>query len=450
MRGLLSWAVLIFSVCSTLQGQVWLEETQLDTQTVATGLEIPWDLERWNTDTLIFTERTGAIKRLALNTGKVDTLCEVQDLAIESQSGLMGLQLHPDFPSVPSIFVAYSYYVGTDIRMRVERFEYDAVNDTLLADAVVVDDIPSSNTNIGGRMLVTANNELFLTVGDAKESSLAQMVGSAHGKVHRFHLDGTIPNDNPIPNNSLYTFGHRNPQGLAITGDGHLFISEHGPSSDDELNLLEPERNYGWPAITGTCNAGNQSICDSLNMMEPLVAWSPTIAPAGIEYCNLSTIPEWENSLLVASLKEQRLFIVNLNASVTEAERVSWILTKEYGRLRDVLIADGHVFMCTSNRDALGEPTSQDDRIIKLIPSMHNAIGDVEAAGIDYHIESDRIVLHKPFTGTIAIYDMMGRMHRQAQLRQETDILFSNPTPGIRCISLETDRTRHTLKVYRP
>lgn len=429
------------------RAQIWLEQTQLDTQSVATGLDIPWDMQRWGEDTLIFTERTGAIKRLSVVGGQVDVLYQVPDLAIESQSGLMGLQLYPDFSETAFVYVAYTYYSGTNIRMRVERLAYEAVNDTLTPDSIVVDNIETSNTNIGGRMMITATGELFLTAGDAKNNAAAQDPSSLNGKVLRYTLQGEAHPDNATAG-AYYSLGHRNPQGIIRLPDDRVLISEHGPSSNDELNILQSDGNYGWPHVVGPCNSSTQELCDSLGVIEPIHAWSPTIAPAGIDYCDLSTIPEWENTVLVASLKEERLLVVFLDQSYSSVEYVSWILYQDYGRMRDVLVADGKIYICTSNQDALGEPKGGDDRIIQLTPSQHNSVNEMEEGTLGFWVQHDHIILSEPVSGEATVYDLLGRTTGQQVLNRGAIIPL--PEPGLNLVRLETDRGTQMIKAYRP
>jgi aldose sugar dehydrogenase len=418
-----------------LQSQIWLSETQLDTLVVAEGLEIPWDMQRWGEDTIIFTERGGDIKRLAVNSGVIDTLFNSSDVAAEGQAGLMGLQLHPDFPNDPFAYVAMCYYVGSNIKLRIDRLTYNSTTDSLEFDESIVSNIPSSNSNTGGRIMIDEDEFLWLTVGDIKNNDLAQDESSLNGKILRYNIDGSIPSTNPTSGSAVYSFGHRNPQGLAQTETGSILISEHGPSSNDELNKIESGGNYGWPHVSGFCNSGTQSICDSLNVVEPLETWSPTIAPAGIEFSAGSEVPEWDNCLLVASLKEKRLFVSQLNTQEDAVTNTSWILAGDFGRVRDVLIMDGKIYLCTSNRDALGFPSNRDDLIVQLSPSKHTGVQEPNREELTAFVQDNTIRLSKPVNTQVSVSDPLGRIIIQSTLNNEDRIQLPSPTSGLYIVS---------------
>lgn len=427
---LIAFLVQVFSV----QSQVWLAETQLDTLVVAEHLEIPWDMQRWGEDTIIFTERGGDIKRLAVTSGVIETLYKSADVAAEGQAGLMGLQLHPNFPSDPYAFVAMCYYAGSNIKLRIDRLTYNQSTDSLEFDQSIISSIPSSNSNTGGRLLIE-ENFIWLTVGDIKNNDLAQYESSLNGKILRYNLNGSIPSTNPIAGSPVYSFGHRNPQGIVQSGTGSILISEHGPSSNDELNKIESGGNFGWPHVSGFCGSGTQTICDSLNIIEPLETWSPTIAPAGIEFSDGTEVPEWENSLLVASLKEKRLFISQLNTQEDGISRASWILSGVFGRIRDVLIMDGDIYLCTSNRDALGFPTDRDDIIIRLKPSKHTGVQTPNREELKAFVQGDVIVLSQSVKTDVIVTDPLGRTVLRTNLNDEDRIQLTSQAPGIYIIS---------------
>jgi glucose/arabinose dehydrogenase len=153
-----------------------------------------------------------------------------------------------------------------------------------------------------------------------------------------------------LPNNPVWSWGHRNAQGLVLV-DGKIFSSEHGPDSDDEINLIEKGRNYGWPNVKGLCDASDeQNFCTANNIRQPLKTWTPTIAVSGMDFYNSQTIPQWKNSLLVATLKNSRLYQLKLNADKTEIIEANEFLNNKYGRMRDICISpEGKIYICTSN-----------------------------------------------------------------------------------------------------
>ena len=205
------------------------------------------------------------------------------------------------------------------------------------------------------------DQKLYITTGDAGNSALAQDPTSTAGKILRIELDGRIPKDNPIINSPVYSLGHRNPQGLAWNSENVLYASEHGQSAHDEINIIQPGANYGWPLVQG-----NE---DSTEVMiqKPLIhSGEDTWAPSGIAFVNQGP---WQGKLLVATLRGQQLLAISLNGNGTVVKNVESWLRNEYGRLREVIQGkDGSIYLTTSNRDGRGNPDITDDKIIRLIP----------------------------------------------------------------------------------
>jgi len=189
-----------------------------------------------------------------------------------------------------------------------------------------------------------------MSTGDASEQSLPQKTNTVNGKILRINLDGTIPADNPFPNNPVWSYGHRNPQGI-IVANGIMYASEHGPSEEDEINIIEKGRNYGWPEVTGPCKERDKDFCALHNVKDPI--WSSgnnTIAVCGLDYYNKEKIPQWKNSLLMVTLKNSSLRQLKLSDDhKTIVETKTWF-AGEWGRLRDICISpDGKVYLCSSN-----------------------------------------------------------------------------------------------------
>ena len=153
-----------------------------------------------------------------------------------------------------------------------------------------------------------------------------------------------------LPAIAYWSFGHRNPQGL-VFANNKLYSTEHGPNNDDEVNIIEKGKNYGWPNVEGFCNtSGEQSFCAANNVKEPLQNWTPTAAVAGLDYYNSDLIPQWKNSLLMVALKNARLYQMKLNAAFTSITQTNEYFTSTYGRMRDICISPaGKVYICTSN-----------------------------------------------------------------------------------------------------
>jgi glucose/arabinose dehydrogenase len=202
--------------------------------------------------------------------------------------------------------------------------------------------------------------KIYFSTGDASVSSAAQDLNSRSGKILRLNTDGTVPAENPFIGNPVWSYGHRNPQGLIFVNN-KWYESEHGPNIEDELNIIEKGRNYGWPNVNGPCDGSEISFCTSNNIKEPI--WSSgsvTIAVCGIDYYNGDLIPVWKNSILMTTLKDQSLQQLKLSTDGNSVVSTSVYYKGEFGRLRDVCISpSGKVYLCTSNG-------SNSDKIIEI------------------------------------------------------------------------------------
>jgi glucose/arabinose dehydrogenase len=361
----------------------------LVTRDVATGLDTPWEI-LWGPDDWIWmTERGGRISRVNPTTGLVVPLITLADVFEQSESGLLGMVLHPDFGTTPWVYVVYNYRVGNAIAERLVRYVYDG--STLTDPDTLLTDIPGFPTHDGSRLLVTADRKLLMTTGDAQDQPAAQSHMSISGKVLRMNLDGTPATDNPFPSasypaNLLWSSGHRNAQGLVQAPNGIIYESEHGPNNDDELNIIEASRNYGWPTVHGPCDLiTEQQFCTDSNVVEPIADWTPTLAVAGLDYYGHSAISEWQGKLLLVSLKESDLRSLRLSGDGRDVVDESIYFDDRFGRLRDLCISrDGRVFIATSNRDGRARspfPVSGDDRIVEIRSAIGGAGEDLEPHG---------------------------------------------------------------------
>ncbi len=353
-----------------------LDSSNVEVTTVAANLRLPWELV-WVEDNVIwFNERGGAVKRLDLSTGDTRLIHQVEDVFESSDnSGMHGFTVHPDFPKQPFFYVHYTYEV---YRSRLVRFEVDSSSYEVLGKKVLLPDLEGNKSHNGSRITFGPDGCLYFCIGDGYKRKAAQDLERSNGKILRLKDDGSIPEDNPFPNSYVWSLGHRNPQGLEWSSNGILYSSEHGSSHDDELNIIEKGRNYGFPNVQGQCEGWfDENFCRRNNVKEPIYTWTPTIGPSGICYYGHTAIPEWTNSLLVATLKSgdgiegQRLLQVRLSDDGAEVEHVNSFLTYSFGRLRDVMAApDGRIFICTSNREtnqnAQDVVQETDDRIIQL------------------------------------------------------------------------------------
>jgi glucose/arabinose dehydrogenase len=354
------------------QSQITIGPTQIDTNTIATNLDTPWEI-LWGPDDMIWiTEREGRVSRIDPGTGHIEVLLDITDRVVEgSENGMLGMVLHPNFmhPDSQFVYLVYTYYLTANVE-RLVRYTFDT--DTLMDELVLLDGIPASYYHTGSRVIILPDRTILMSTGDAGSSSYALDTSRLQGKFLRLNLDGSIPVDNPIPGSYIWSLGHRNPQGLVRAPNGMIYSSEHGPADDDEVNIIEKGRNYGWPEVHGFCDLpAEQAFCTANNVVEPIAAWTPTLAVCGIDYYDHDAIPEWKHSILMVSLKEADLRVLKLNASGDSILSEEIFFNNEFGRLRDVCVSpEGKIYLATSNQDGRANspfPAAVDDRIIEIV-----------------------------------------------------------------------------------
>jgi glucose/arabinose dehydrogenase len=224
---------------------------------VATGLDTPWALAFAPDGRIFVTERAGRIRIVKDGALQPEPWMTLQ-VAEVSEAGLLGLAIDPNFAENRYVYVAYTYRSGGGLANRLARLREDPATGKGVADKVLIDNVPGANNHDGGRVKFGPDGKLYWTMGDAQNMASAQNRGSLNGKILRLNPDGSVPTDNPFPNSYVYSFGHRNPQGLAWQpGTGRLYETEHGPSGEkgccrDEVNFIEAGKNYGWPTATGS------------------------------------------------------------------------------------------------------------------------------------------------------------------------------------------------------
>lgn len=326
-----------------------LEELPL-AASIAKNLETPWALDFLPNSSIIFTERPGRIRFVDVKEGLLpEPLLTIDEVAHIGEGGLLGITVHPDFIKNQFIYIYYTYQNDKDLANQVVRFKKQDRN--LVNKKIIIDNIPGAVNHNGGRIKFGPDGLLYIATGDALISDLAQDKNSLAGKILRLKDNGSIPANNPFPDSPVYSFGHRNPQGLAWDKQGRLWATEHGAIATDEINLIEPGKNYGWPIILGEKKAEGLEV--------PVIqSGGKTWAPSGVAFL--------EDSLFFAGLRGQSLY----EAKIKEKQiTLQQHLYKKFGRLRDVVLGqDGFLYLLTSNRDGRGIPIADDDQIIRINP----------------------------------------------------------------------------------
>jgi glucose/arabinose dehydrogenase len=327
-------------------------------ETVASNLNVPWDLDFTQDGDIFFTQRPGTVKRI--QGGELQESAILELPRAESEGGTMGLALDPDFASNQYVYI---YYTGAEQTNRVSRFRFNG--DKLVEEKILVDNIPGAAFHNGGRIEFGPNGMLYAGTGDARTPASAQDMESRAGKILRIAPDGSIPVDNPDPNSYVYSHGHRNVQGLAWDGDGQLYATEHGSKARDEINLIKPGANYGWPEVEG--NADNPSTRPPVeNYQDPArSSGNITWAPSGAAFYTGEALPtRWHDRLLFAGLRSRSLWRYD-----PASGRLERLLHNTHGRLRTVHQGpDEKLYLLTNNGDGRGDPGENDDRILRISP----------------------------------------------------------------------------------
>ena len=332
--------------------------TRFGVQVYLTRLEVPWSLAFAPDGRLFIAERPGRVRIVQNGQLVAEPALVMTDVFSEGEAGLLGMALHPDFAQNRFVYLAYTARVGSNAVNRLVR--YREVNQQLGERAVLVDNIRAATLHDGARLRFGPDGLLYMSMGDAADVSTSQDLGSLNGKLLRFTDEGRTAPGNPFPS-PIWSYGHRNPQGFDWSPNGDLWETEHGPTGNDEINLIQPGINYGWPLITGAETRPA--------MATPVLFFSPSIAPSGASFYRGTAIAGFRNNLFVGTLAGMSLLRVRFDAAdprrVVANER---LLQGLYGRLRDVVSGpDGALYVSTSNRDGRHTPVADDDRVLRIV-----------------------------------------------------------------------------------
>ncbi|HEX9008194.1 MAG TPA: PQQ-dependent sugar dehydrogenase [Patescibacteria group bacterium] len=319
---------------------------------IAQNLEIPWSMVFLPDGSLLFTERPGRVRMITSSGAVLETpVFTVKDVKAFGEGGLLGIATHPDFLKNHYVYLYYTYSTNSqDTLNKVVRYSF--IGNQFQNPKIIVGNIPGNVNHNGGRLKFGPDGYLYITTGDSLNPSLAQNKNALAGKILRVTDDGKPAPGNPF-NNLVYSFGHRNPQGLAWDDKGQLWETEHGPTAHDEINLIKKGANYGWPTIVG-----NQT---AYGMETPiLTSGNNTWAPSGLLFL--------KPSLIFAGLRSTDLFKYDPSTKI-----LNKYLTDKYGRLRDVVLGpDGFIYISTSNMDGRALTHLDGDKIIRVDPAGLN------------------------------------------------------------------------------
>ncbi|MFL6336839.1 MAG: PQQ-dependent sugar dehydrogenase [Pyrinomonadaceae bacterium] len=335
-------------------------------ETVVSKLEVPWSIVFTPDGRMFFTERPGRVRVFENGKLRPEPWFTITDVEGGGETGLMGLALHPNFAENHLLYIAYASKIDGG-RVRVMRL--NLVEN--VPAKIIIKDIPAAQYHAGTRLRFGPDGKLYITTGDAAQKELGQRLDTLAGKTLRLNDDGTVPPDNPFVGRpgvrpEIWTYGHRNAQGLDFQpGTGLMFQTEHGPSGfdgpggGDEVNIVERGKNYGWAAIHHR---------ESREGMEaPLLEYTPACAPASGAFYRGSALAKFKGDFFFGCLRGQGLQRVVLDGRrVVSEER---LFEGRYGRIRNVTEGpDGALYFSTSNRDGRGNPSPDDDRIMRLVP----------------------------------------------------------------------------------
>jgi len=321
-------------------------------QILATNLEKPRAID-FAGDKIFVTEKIGRIRVIEDNVLLEEPLAVLRTVDV-FDGGLLGIAVHPNFTENHSLYVYFTYENNNKLYNKILKI---TESENKLVEAVtILDGIPGSAFTNGGVLKFGPDGKLYLGTGSISDSSHgAQNLQSLEGKILRLNDDGTIPDDNPFSSSLVFSYGHMNPKGLAWDKSGNLFVTEIGPSKNDEINLVQPGKNYGWP---------EQQCFGDEKFADPLICYDPAIEPGGIVFYYGDKL-ELENYLIMAGLRGSGLF--SLDISDNEIKDQTNILSG-MGRIRDVTQgADGYLYLITSNTDGKAFPDKDDDKLLRIL-----------------------------------------------------------------------------------
>ena len=332
---------------------------------VADNLYVPWSIAFTDPGRMLFTERNGSLRIIKNEKLVIEPLKVFEEVSSKGEEGLMGLALDPEYKSNKFIYLSYAYPKDDVLKVKVVRYKD---NDTELSDEkIIIDGLPAERYHAGCRIKFGPDGKLYITTGDAGKRELAQDVNSLYGKILRLNPDGTVPSDNPFPGNPVWSYGHRNSQGIDwYPGTEIMYSTEHGPSGfdgpggGDEVNIIVKGGNYGWPVVSHKESADG--------MISPFLEYTPAIAPAAGMFYRSGKIKQFKDNFFFGYLRRSGIMRVIADESdprkIISSEKLKDV---NFGRIREVTEGpDGAIYFSTSNRDGRGTVRDGDDKIYRI------------------------------------------------------------------------------------
>jgi aldose sugar dehydrogenase len=368
-------AVLLSATSLAAQENVNSEQAQFATETVVEGLSRPWGIAFMPDGAMLVTEKTGQLRMVTRDGQKSEPITGLPEITVGEQGGLLDVTLHPNFAQNRLVYLSFTE-------------PGDGGNSTAVASGVLSDDAKSLTDvktlfsqkpkvdnlmHYGSRVVLDGQGHIFITLGERFEDQYrtqAQELDSHIGKIIRINEDGSVPQDNPYVNEQgalpeIYSIGHRNVQAAAMNPETNvLWEIEHGPKGGDEINIVEPAKNYGWPVVSYGVDydgspVGEEGKTEGPNLTQPIKQWTPVIAPSGMIFYTGDAFPEWKGDLFVGGLKVRSLVRVELNGNEVEGEER--LLTDLGWRIRDVAQSpDGLIYVITDDDNG---------RIVRIKPA---------------------------------------------------------------------------------
>lgn len=318
---------------------------------VATNLQKPWAMD-FADDRIFFTEKVGRIRVIDSGSLVEEPLANLR-VADVSDGGLLGIALHPDFENNHYLYVFYTYEQDSKLWNKIIKITES--ENRLVNATVILDNIPGAEFDNGGVIKFGPDKKLYIGIGDATDEHAAQDLQSPLGKILRLNDDGTIPADNPFSDSPVFSYGHRNPQGMAWDKSGNLYLAEHGPTKNDELNLVKAAQNFGWPEQE--CK-GDERFVDSIS------CYNPSLEPAGVVFYSSNKL-DLGNNLIMASLRGTNLYKLTIEGEQVTSQKS---ILGGAGRIRDVNEGpDGYLYILTGNTDGRGFPDKTDDKLLRIV-----------------------------------------------------------------------------------